>query len=121
MMFVLPLFIYTAGPVSGAHLNPTITMATFFGRLTTLARCTLYIAFQIFGAAIAGWLVRASLDTRSVCQPRAKLIPCMVPLLLYLRVLLIHGDSSKSQAVTSTSLKSQSAVHSPSNLSRMSL
>lgn len=68
VMFMLPLFIYTVGPVSGAHLNPMITIATFFGRLTTLPRCVLYVAFQTFGAAIAGWLVRASLDTRSVGQ-----------------------------------------------------
>lgn len=66
VIFMLPLFIYTVGPVSGGHLNPTITIATFFGRLTTLPRCILYVAFQILGSAVAGWLVRASLDTRSV-------------------------------------------------------
>lgn len=69
VVFMLPLFIYTIGPISGAHLNPTITIATLFGRLTTLPRCVLYVAFQIFGSAIAGWLVRASLDSRSVCYP----------------------------------------------------
>lgn len=65
-MFTLPLFIFATGPVSGAHLNPTITIATFFGRLATLPRCILYVAFQTFGGAIAGWLLRASFDTRSV-------------------------------------------------------
>ncbi|KAE8413517.1 aquaporin-like protein [Aspergillus pseudocaelatus] len=68
-MFTLPLFIFAAGPVSGAHLNPTITMATFFGRLATLSRCILYIAFQTFGGAIAGWLLRASFNTRSFVVP----------------------------------------------------
>lgn len=65
----LPLFIFATGPVSGAHLNPTITIATFFGRLATLPRSILYVTFQIFGGAIAGWLLRASFDTRSVRPP----------------------------------------------------
>ncbi|OJI98018.1 hypothetical protein ASPVEDRAFT_441046 [Aspergillus versicolor CBS 583.65] len=69
VVFMLPLFTFTIGPISGAHLNPMITIATFFGRLTTLPRCVLYVAFQIFGSAIAGWLVRASLDTRSFIVP----------------------------------------------------
>ncbi|KAE8408656.1 aquaporin-like protein [Aspergillus pseudonomiae] len=69
VMFMLPLFIYAVGPVSGAHLNPMISLAAFFGRLMTFPRCVLYVAFQIFGAAIAGWLVRASLDTRSFMVP----------------------------------------------------
>lgn len=68
-ILVLPLFIFAAGPVSGAHLNPTITIATFFGRLATLPRCILYVGFQILGGAIAGLLLRASFDTRSVRQP----------------------------------------------------
>ncbi|KAJ5693989.1 hypothetical protein N7536_004401 [Penicillium majusculum] len=66
---VLPLFIFATGPVSGAHLNPTITIATFFGRLATLPRCILYIGFQTFGGAMAGLLLRASFDTRSFIVP----------------------------------------------------
>ncbi|KAJ5643573.1 uncharacterized protein N7484_006080 [Penicillium longicatenatum] len=65
-ILVLPLFIFATGPVSGAHLNPTITIATFFGRLATLPRCILYVTFQTFGGAMAGLLLRASFDTRSV-------------------------------------------------------
>lgn len=68
-ILVLPLFIFATGPVSGAHLNPTITIATFFGRLATLPRCILYIGFQTFGGAMAGLLLRASFDTRSFIVP----------------------------------------------------
>lgn len=68
-VLVLPLFIFATGPVSGAHLNPTITIATLFGRLATLPRCILYVGFQTFGGAMAGLLLRASFDTRSVRYP----------------------------------------------------
>ncbi|KAJ5208073.1 hypothetical protein N7449_002452 [Penicillium cf. viridicatum] len=64
-ILVLPLFIFAIGPVSSAHLNPTITIATLFGRLATLPRCILYVGFQTFGGAMAGLLLRASFDTRS--------------------------------------------------------
>ncbi|OQE24083.1 hypothetical protein PENFLA_c010G03018 [Penicillium flavigenum] len=62
----LPLFIFAAGPVSGGHVNPTITMATFFARLSTFPRSILYIGFQLLGATVAGYLLRSSFDTRSV-------------------------------------------------------
>ncbi|KAL4903047.1 hypothetical protein BDW74DRAFT_180337 [Aspergillus multicolor] len=65
----LPLFIFATGPVSGAHLNPTITLATFFGRLATLPRCILYISFQTLGASLAGLLLRASFDSRDFTVP----------------------------------------------------
>ncbi|KAH7320677.1 aquaporin-like protein [Stachybotrys elegans] len=38
----LTIFTFTFGAVSGAHLNPTITMATFFARLCSLPRAVLY-------------------------------------------------------------------------------
>ncbi|KFY29083.1 hypothetical protein V493_02568 [Pseudogymnoascus sp. VKM F-4281 (FW-2241)] len=68
-VLALPLFIFATGPVSGAHLNPTITIATFFGRLSTLPRCILYVGFQTFGVAMGGLLLRASFDTRSFIVP----------------------------------------------------
>lgn len=61
---LLSLFIFAAGPVSGGHLNPTITIATFFSRLSTFPRAVLYVTFQVGGAGLGGLLVRASLDTR---------------------------------------------------------
>ncbi|EHK17775.1 uncharacterized protein TRIVIDRAFT_160074 [Trichoderma virens Gv29-8] len=68
-ILILPLFIFATGPVSGAHLNPAITFATFFARLATLPRCILYVGFQTFGGAMAGLLLRASFDTRSFSVP----------------------------------------------------
>lgn len=62
---LLTLFTFVFGVLTGAHLNPTITIATFFARLTTLPRMVLYVAFQTFGAALAGYLVRAGYGTRA--------------------------------------------------------
>jgi hypothetical protein len=64
-VFVITLFIYTAGPITGAHFNPLITMATFFTRLSSLPRTILYILFQCTGAVVGAFIVRASLGASS--------------------------------------------------------
>jgi hypothetical protein len=61
---LIALFIFGAGPVSGAHFNPTITMATFTARLSIFPRTVLYVIFQCIGAVIAGFLVRASVGLK---------------------------------------------------------
>ncbi|EUC33943.1 hypothetical protein COCCADRAFT_36297 [Bipolaris zeicola 26-R-13] len=61
---LIALFIFGAGPVSGAHFNPTISMATFTAGLSIFPRTLLYIIFQSAGAVVAGALVRASLGMR---------------------------------------------------------
>lgn len=60
-IFVITLFIYTAGPVTGAHFNPLITMGTFFTKLSSLPRTVLYILLQCTGAIVGAFLMRASL------------------------------------------------------------
>jgi glycerol uptake facilitator-like aquaporin len=60
-VFLISLFIYTAGPVTGAHFNPLITMGTFTARLSSLPRTVLYITFQCLGAVVGAYLVRAAL------------------------------------------------------------
>jgi hypothetical protein len=50
-----------AGPVTGAHFNPLITMGTFCARLTSLPRMILYIIGQSIGAILGAFMVRASL------------------------------------------------------------
>lgn len=56
----LTLAIYCFGPITGGHLNPFVTIATFLVRLTTLPRALIYIAFQLLGASLAGLMLRAS-------------------------------------------------------------
>jgi glycerol uptake facilitator-like aquaporin len=57
----LSLFIMAAAPASGGHLNPSITMATFFAGLSTLPRSVLYIVAQTLGAIVAGYWLKLGL------------------------------------------------------------
>ncbi|KAK5728208.1 hypothetical protein LTR17_012113 [Elasticomyces elasticus] len=59
----LMLFIFSAGPASGGHLNPTITLATFFSGLCTLPRAVLYITAQCLGSIIGGYWLRLGVGT----------------------------------------------------------
>lgn len=63
-LVLISLFIYAAGPVSGGHLNPLITMSAFAARLSIFPRTLLYVIFQSLGAVVAGFLLRASLGIR---------------------------------------------------------
>ena len=60
-IILITLFIFTAGPITGAHFNPLITMGTFFTKLSSLSRTVLYILFQCTGAIVGAFLLRASL------------------------------------------------------------
>lgn len=61
---ILTVAILSFGPVTGGHLNPFITIATFCVRLTSLPRAVLYLSFQTAGAALAGLMLRASWGSR---------------------------------------------------------
>lgn len=57
----LTLFIFTAAPASGGHLNPTITIATFFAGLCTLPRAVLYVVAQCLGSVIGCYWLKLGL------------------------------------------------------------
>lgn len=63
-VFLISLFIWCAGPVTGAHFNPLITIATFFTKLSSLPRTVLYVVFQCLGAVVGGYLCRAALGAQ---------------------------------------------------------
>jgi glycerol uptake facilitator-like aquaporin len=58
--FALAVWIYTAANISGGHLNPAVTLSTFFCGFYPLAHTLLYVALQIIGA-IFGALILAGL------------------------------------------------------------
>ncbi|KZF22849.1 aquaporin-like protein [Xylona heveae TC161] len=61
---ILPLLIFAAAPVSGGHLNPLITISTFFAQISTLPRTLLYVVFQMLGGVIGASFLRAGLGRR---------------------------------------------------------
>lgn len=58
---IVTLFIFSLGPVTGAHLTPLITFATFLAKLTSLPRMVLYICFQCLGGVVGAYILRAAL------------------------------------------------------------
>lgn len=77
---LLSLFIFAFSPVSGGHLNPNITIATFFARLTSFPRMVLYVTFQIIGAVLAGLLIRATYGTRNFVAGGCVIDTTLVPI-----------------------------------------
>jgi glycerol uptake facilitator-like aquaporin len=79
---VVTLFIFNLGPVTGAHLSPLITFATFLAKLTSLPRMILYITFQCIGGVVGAYILRAALGggpTTLVFSPGCYVDPTKVP------------------------------------------
>lgn len=62
--FFLTLFIFSFSNVSGSHLNPTISVATFCARLISFPRMVIYVFCQTLGGAIAGFILRKAYGSR---------------------------------------------------------
>ena len=75
----LTLFTIAFGAVTGAHLNPTITIATFCARLCSLPRLVIYVGFQTAGGALGGLLVRASYGSSDFKAGGCWMFPEVVP------------------------------------------
>ncbi len=56
---IVSVMIYSVGDVSGAHLNPAVTLAFFIARRLPGADVAPYVASQLAGALVGSALVRA--------------------------------------------------------------
>lgn len=76
---LLSLFIISFSNVSGGHLNPTITLGTFFARLISFPRMVIYLLNQILGGTLAGLVSRAAYGSREYiaggCYVDTTLVP----------------------------------------------
>ena len=64
LVLSIALLVYATAPVTGGHMNPMVTTATFLARLTAVPRAMLYIISQVIGAAIGAWLIRSSYGSK---------------------------------------------------------
>ncbi|KAF5856360.1 hypothetical protein ETB97_007492 [Aspergillus alliaceus] len=75
----LTLFIFSFSNVSGSHLNPTISLATFFARLISLPRMVIYVLGQTLGGALAGFMLRSAYGSKDFtvggCSVDTRIVP----------------------------------------------
>ena len=62
---IVTLLVGTLGPISGAHFNPAITLATVVQRNMTSRAATAYIASQLLGAIAASTVLWAGLGAQA--------------------------------------------------------
>lgn len=67
--FMTSLFIFTTSPGTGGHMNPFITMATFFAGLATLPRAVYYIIGQLLGALGGAFFLKLGLGGTTSLYP----------------------------------------------------
>lgn len=59
---ILFVLIVTLGPVSGAHLNPAVTLIMALRRELSAREAALYVPIQIVGCVIGAWLAHAMFE-----------------------------------------------------------
>ncbi|MEZ4793157.1 MAG: aquaporin [Gelidibacter sp.] len=99
---IISAMIYVFGTVSGAHINPSVTIALLIGKLTTKKEASFYILAQVFGAILASGLLKLLFTenlTLGATLPTGKLLQSVIlefVLTLFL-MLTILGVTSKKE------------------------
>ncbi|KAH8413873.1 hypothetical protein KR222_010883, partial [Zaprionus bogoriensis] len=78
--FVVLICIQCFGCVSGAHLNPAVTLAQLVYRMISWPMAIAYVIAQIVGAFIGYGLVKASLPEDAVCSASTPKGVCLTAL-----------------------------------------
>jgi aquaporin Z len=53
---ILMFFVYTIGGISGAHINPAVTIGLISLKKISIAEGSLYVAAQLIGGLLAWWM-----------------------------------------------------------------
>ena len=75
VMFILMSIVLIAGGISGAHVNPLITIGAWATRRINTIKAIFYIIAQVLGAMVAFMLLNAFVSTQTdfiYCKPYSK-------------------------------------------------
>ena len=108
---VVAAMVFTFGPVSGAHINPAVTITLCARRQVTVRQAAAYVAVQLAGAVAASLVTRAALGAVGqagatvphVPIPAAFVVEVLMSVLLIL-VVLQAGETSRVGAAAMVGL-----------------
>lgn len=101
--------IYIFGSISGAHINPAITIALLIAKLTSKIDAIFYISAQISGAFLASFLLQVMFPenlTLGATVPSGEILPSfLIELILtFFLILTVFGVTSKKEFSSITGL-----------------
>ena len=99
---IVSAMIYIFGNISGAHINPSVTIALVVGKLTTIKDASFYIFAQIFGAILASIILKFIFfenQTLGATIPSGELLQSFILefVLTFFLMLTILGVTSKKE------------------------
>ncbi|WP_106794685.1 MIP/aquaporin family protein [Aquimarina sp. Aq78] len=99
---IISAMIYIFGNISGAHMNPSVTIALTIGKLTTKKEASFYISAQIIGAVSASGLLKFVFPenlTLGTTTPSGELLQSffLESVLTFFLMLTILGVTSKKE------------------------
>ncbi|MBL4707350.1 MAG: MIP family channel protein [Flavobacteriales bacterium] len=102
---IISAMIYVFGNISGAHINPSVTIALVIGKLTTKKEALFYISAQILGAILASGLLKFIFSenlTLGTTIPSGELLQSFIIefVLTFFLMLTILGVTSKKEFST---------------------
>lgn len=102
---IISAMIYVFGSISGAHINPSVTLALVIGKLTSKREAVFYIISQLIGAILASILLKFVFPTNlslGVTIPSGDFLPSFILelVLTFLLMITILGVTSKKEFST---------------------
>lgn len=99
---IISAMIYIFGNISGAHINPSVTIALAIGKLTTIKEAIFYISAQVLGAVLASGLLKFMFPenlTLGATIPSGELLQSFILefILTFFLMLTIFGVTSKKK------------------------
>jgi MIP family channel proteins len=99
---IISTMIYIFGNISGAHINPSVTIALTIGKLTTKKEAVFYISAQVLGAIFASGLLKFMFPqnlTLGATIPSGELLQSFIIefILTFFLMLTVLGVTSKKE------------------------